>query len=152
MIVVPLAALKPARLSTRYRGLTSRGSLETAHKDAGAGVGLEGWKDLIHQWKRGRGTEFVQVTDRKSGEGAHGESGARRNWYLPLFLASSCSHLCSLHFLSPGRKGGSSGTMGIQEGCMEEVTSEGKFNLTSAPPTRMLSLCLPLGSSGVLSP
>lgn len=46
MIVVPLAALKPARLSTRYRGLTSRGSLETAHKDAGAGVGLEGWRVL----------------------------------------------------------------------------------------------------------
>lgn len=152
MIVVPLAALKPARLSTRYQGPDESRLLGDSPQGCWGWGGVGRVEGLIHQWKRGRGTEFVQVTDRKSGEGAHGESGARRNWYLPLFLASSCSHLCSLHFLSPGRKGGSSGTMGIQEGCMEEVTSEGKFNLMSASPTRMLSFCLPLGSSGVLSP
>lgn len=107
----------------------------TAHRVAGAGVGMEGWSGLIHQWKRGRGLSLSS---------AHGESGARRNWCLPLVLASSSS----LHFLSPGRKGRISGTMGVQEGCMEEVTPEGKFNLLSASPTRISSLA----SSVVLSP
>lgn len=33
--------------------------------------------------------------------------------------------------------------MGIQEGCMEEVTSEGKFNLMLPPPLECyLSVCL----------
>ena len=36
--------------------------------------------------------------------------------------------------LSPGREGGSSGAMAVGEGFLEEVTSEVKFNWTSASP------------------
>lgn len=103
----------------------------TAHEDAGAEVG---WQSGVIFSIRGREEEGMSLSRAQAKwRRCLGESGDRGMraflWFYPLPAPTSAPFI-----LSAGRKGGSSGTTGVREGCWEEVASEGKFNWMSASP------------------